>query len=147
MTTYRVFTRHGWLASSAPSPDKTILTPMALILRDMRNMGVLARIVVVSYVSTMRTTCANRHTKNIHGKFQQKHEKESALTKGTVFPPASTDTLSRFNKKTKTTRARQHQPAQVLFHSPTAIYYLPGGRHTKDEGRRGSVADLVQCQR
>lgn len=43
--------------SSAPSPDSTILTPMALIFRDIKNIGVLALIVVVSYVSTMRITC------------------------------------------------------------------------------------------
>ena len=46
-----------WLTSSAPSPESTILTPIALIFRDMRNIGVLARMVVVSYVSTMRITC------------------------------------------------------------------------------------------
>ena len=37
--------------SSLPSPDKTILTPIALILRLRRYMGVLARTVVTSYVS------------------------------------------------------------------------------------------------
>jgi len=33
------------------TPRHTIFTPMALILRDMRNMGVAARMVVTSYVS------------------------------------------------------------------------------------------------
>jgi len=37
--------------SSEPSPEITIFTPSDLILRDMRNMGVLALIVVTSYVS------------------------------------------------------------------------------------------------
>ena len=54
----------GWLTSSAPSPERTILTPMALIFRDMRNIGVLARMVVVSYVSTMRTTCTQATTES-----------------------------------------------------------------------------------
>ena len=35
-------------SSSAPSPDRTIFTPSALILRVMRNIGVEARMVVMS---------------------------------------------------------------------------------------------------
>ena len=37
--------------SSDPSPEITHLTPSDLIFRDMRNIGVLALIVVTSYVS------------------------------------------------------------------------------------------------
>ena len=37
--------------SSLPSPLKTILTPIAFILRDNKYIGVEARIVVTSYVS------------------------------------------------------------------------------------------------
>lgn len=142
--TYRVFTRHGWLASSAPSPDKTILTPMALILRDMRNMGVLARIVVVSYVSIIRTTCASRHMRRIHSNLQQ--TQESAVTKGTVSTPASTDILSRFNKTPKIIRARQHKRKCYFTAQPPPTTFQDGGtRRMKDEG--GGVADSVQCQR
>mmetsp|Transcript_18702 Transcript_18702/g.59611 ORF Transcript_18702/g.59611 Transcript_18702/m.59611 type:complete len:229 (+) Transcript_18702:510-1196(+) len=48
--------RYPAIASSEPSPESTILTPMALILRLMRYMGVDARMVVTSYVSVARTT-------------------------------------------------------------------------------------------
>lgn len=50
------------LTSSAPSPERTILTPIALIFLAIKNMGVAARMVVVSYVSIMRTTCDKQYT-------------------------------------------------------------------------------------
>lgn len=62
------------LASSAPSPESTILTPMALIFRAIRNMGVLARIVVTSYVSTMRTTWPSTTTKVQQSGHKASHE-------------------------------------------------------------------------